>query len=240
MYRYSNTVRIILAIVFPVFITGLSCTYGDVKFSGQAASETINLLSDRCKCKCQHQEWLPVFMAFSGNRKSVYDAWRNKSVDDDIPAKYGHTSRLNHLRSGFIDNWTKVKKVRVELFKTNVRVMWITFNGKDTDNVNWFSKQNIQKSSFNDLTPSSVYNYFSIKGDKRGNSLDRIFLINKSYAGCARDFGWFVIADKYLACGWERKGTKPVFLYTKNRTSRNWKTNSGTADTMVISILLDE
>ena len=42
--------------------------------------------------------------------------------------------------------------------------MWITFNGKDTDNVNWFSKQNIQKSSFNDLTPSSVYNYFSIKG----------------------------------------------------------------------------
>jgi hypothetical protein len=57
------------------------------------------------------------------------------------------------------------------------------------------------------------------------NSLDRIFLINKSYAGCAQDFGWFVIADKYLACGWERKGTKPVFLYTKNRTSRNWKTS---------------
>jgi ABC-type anion transport system duplicated permease subunit len=25
---YSNTMRIILAIVFPVFITGLSCTYG--------------------------------------------------------------------------------------------------------------------------------------------------------------------------------------------------------------------
>jgi hypothetical protein len=56
-------------------------------------------------------EWLQVFVAFSGNRKSVYDAWLDTSVDDDIPAKYGHTSRLNHLRSGFIDNWTKVKKV---------------------------------------------------------------------------------------------------------------------------------
>ena len=60
-------------------------------------------------------EWLQVFVAYSGNRKSVYDAWLDTSVDDDIPAKYGHTSRLTHLKSGFIDNWTKVKKVR----KTN-------------------------------------------------------------------------------------------------------------------------
>ena len=52
-------------------------------------------------------EWVPVFVAFSGNGKSVYD----KTVHYDIPAKYGHTSRLNHLRSGFIDNWTNVKKV---------------------------------------------------------------------------------------------------------------------------------
>lgn len=50
-------------------------------------------------------------MAFSGNGKSVYDAWRDKSVNYDITAKYGYTSRLNHLRSGFIDNWTNVKRV---------------------------------------------------------------------------------------------------------------------------------
>ena len=42
--------------------------------------------------------------------------------------------------------------------------------------------------------------------------------------GCSRDYGWFVIADKYQYCRWEQ-GALPVFLYTENRTSRNWNTS---------------
>ena len=60
---------------------------------------------------------------------------------------------------------------------------------------------------------------------RKDNIADRIFFINKRYGGCDRDFGWFVIADTYLPCGWEKQGAAPVFLYTENGTPRQWKTS---------------
>ena len=60
----------------------------------------------------------------------------------------------------------------------------------------------------------------------RGTSLDRKFFINQRYGGCNGDYGWFIVADKYLACNWEKKGTEPVFLYTKNHTARKWITGT--------------
>ncbi|XP_052089577.1 uncharacterized protein LOC127726295 [Mytilus californianus] len=183
--------------------------------------------------------YFPIFVAFAGNGKSVYDAWRTPSMWNEIPAFYPHIGRRFHLRSRFIDNWGKVELVKLELFKSNKRVMWMTFNGKNTNNMNWFNKNNLVDSSFNDLAPCSTLNYFSIAGDLRKDWLDRRFLINKSYAGCAKDYGWFVIADTYRHCSWEKKGPAPVFIYTRNRSSRNYNKDANTAETMVISVLMD-
>ncbi|CAC5385854.1 unnamed protein product [Mytilus coruscus] len=183
--------------------------------------------------------YFPIFVAFAGNGKSVYDAWRTPSMWNEIPAFYPHIGRRFHLRSRFIDNWAKVKLVKLELFKSNKRVMWMTFNGKNTNNMNWFGKNNLVDSSFNDLAPCSTFNFFSIAGVADKSRIDRRFHINRSYNGCGQDYGWFVITDTVKCCSWEKKGLSPVFIYTNNFSSRNYNHDSVTAETMVISVLMD-
>lgn len=55
-------------------------------------------------------------------------------------------------------------QVKVEFFKNNQVVAWMTFNGSNTDKMNWFSKSNLAQSGFNDLGSRSTFNYFSIAG----------------------------------------------------------------------------
>ncbi|VDI54133.1 Hypothetical predicted protein [Mytilus galloprovincialis] len=105
--------------------------------------------------------------------------------------------------------------------------------------MNWFDKNNLVDSSFNDLAPCSTFNFFSIDGHVIKNSLGRRFFINRSYHGCAQDYGWFVIADTYRYCSWEKRGPEPVFIYTRNQSSRNYNQDANTAETMVISVLMD-
>lgn len=50
----------------------------------------------------------------------------------------------------------------------------------------------------------------------------RHFFINKSYAGCPKDIGWFVVVDKRDVCAWARQGNVPVFLYNKSSKAANW------------------
>ncbi|XP_071128033.1 uncharacterized protein [Mytilus edulis] len=183
--------------------------------------------------------YFPIFVAFAGNGKSVYDAWRTPSMWNEIPAFYPHIGRRFHLRSRFIDNWGKVRLVKLELFQSNKRVMWMTFNGKNTNSMNWFDKNKLVDSSFKDLAPCSTFNYFSIAGDRLKGILDRKFLINRSYKNCAQDYGWFAIADTIRHCSWEKRGSAPVFIYTRNHSSRNYNLDSDTAETMVISALVD-
>ncbi|XP_071127488.1 uncharacterized protein [Mytilus edulis] len=109
----------------------------------------------------------------------------------------------------------------------------MTFNGRNTDKMNWFSKANLADSSFNDLESCSTFNFFSITGNSQ-----RKFYVNKSYHGCPGDDGWFVVIDQTPYCPWEKKGAIPLFLYTKNFTPRNWTNDmADRADTMIISVL---
>ena len=57
--------------------------------------------------------WFPIFVAFSGNGQSVYDAWRNPSMCNEVPAPFKRMGKGRHLRSQVIDYWadTNIKKV---------------------------------------------------------------------------------------------------------------------------------
>ncbi|XP_063415750.1 uncharacterized protein LOC134697417 [Mytilus trossulus] len=181
--------------------------------------------------------WFPVFVAFEGNGKSVYDAWRSQSECNPLPTSFGTVGSQRHLRNSVVDDWNNanIRMVKVEFFKDSQVVAWMTFNGRNTDKMNWFSKSNLAQSSFNDLGSHSTFNYFSIAGDRQ-----RKFYVNQNYGGCAKDQGWMYVLDQDRRCPYERIGSIPMFLYTKNFTDRNWTRNMAQpADTMVISVLAE-
>ncbi|CAG2203932.1 unnamed protein product [Mytilus edulis] len=189
------------------------------------------------KRKKARRIWFPVFVAFEGNGKSVYDAWRSQSECNPLPTSFATVGSQRHLRNSVVDDWnnTNIRMVKVEFFKNNQVVAWMTFNGRNTDKMNWFSKSNLAQSGFNDLGSRSTFNYFSIAGDHQ-----RKFYVNQNYGGCAKDQGWMYVLDQDRRCPYERIGSIPMFLYTKNFTDRNWTRNiAEPADMMVISVLAE-
>ena len=60
----------------------------------------------------------------------------------------------------------------------------------------------------------------------RENKNGRNFFINKSYAGCGADTGWFVVTDVSGSkpCDWEKviNETYPQFLYGKYGKVTKW------------------
>ncbi|XP_063416168.1 uncharacterized protein LOC134697811 [Mytilus trossulus] len=170
-------------------------------------------------------KWLPVFVAYSGNERSVYTAWTNQTECYDLPTPLDTVVTTRHVRNPLIDSWSDVgiKKVKVQLVKNNVAVAWLIFNGENTNNINWFSKENLLNSSFNDLKTNSTTRFFGIEGDMFEQ---RQFFINIPLLSstCETDGGWLVVCGKRRWCQWEQKGDFPVFLYTKNYLNRNWHT----------------
>lgn len=55
-------------------------------------------------------------------------------------------------------------KVTLELYKYGSKVAFITFDGKDSNISDWFSSSRILDSSWSNVTPSTIYNSFSING----------------------------------------------------------------------------
>ncbi|CAC5403775.1 unnamed protein product [Mytilus coruscus] len=180
--------------------------------------------------------WIPVFVAFSGNKKPIYPAWTNQTHCSDLPTPLDIAVTTRHLRNLLIDRWSDVgiKKVKVQLFTNDVPVVWMIFNGENTNVMNWFSKENLLNSSFDDLTTNSTTNFFGIEGER---DIQRRFFINRNYGDCTTDRGWFVVEGEFQACAWEQKGVSPVFLYTKNDLFRNWYADCAEpADRMTISV----
>ncbi|XP_071127834.1 uncharacterized protein [Mytilus edulis] len=180
--------------------------------------------------------WIPVLVAYSGNEQSVYTAWTNQTECNDLTTPLDISVTTRHLRNPLIDRWTDVgvKKVKVQLFTNNVPVVWMLFNGEDTNEMNWFSQENLMNSSFNDLTTSSPTNYFGIVGHW---SQLRHFFINRAYVTCGIDDGWLVVLGDRKKCAWEQRGLFPLFLYTKSNSPRNWVADCAEpADRMIISV----
>ena len=52
--------------------------------------------------------WLPVFVAYSGNEQSVYTAWTNQEECDDLLIPLDISVTTKHLRNPLIDRWSDV------------------------------------------------------------------------------------------------------------------------------------
>ncbi|KAI8735423.1 hypothetical protein BgiBS90_036557 [Biomphalaria glabrata] len=188
--------------------------------------------------------WTLAFRGTSAIHKSVFDAYKTgtgipanvesgcKQVDSSKPC-------TNHYRNNeVLNNWKGVNKVAFVLYEKNALVAYMVFDGRGTDNMNWFSQEKLELSSWTDLKTSS-YNFFSIEGDLRpSNLIYRRFIVNKFYGGCGGDLGWFSAADFMPSyCPWEGANNYPSFAYVKGSNSTNWSTGKvGYADVMAIYV----
>ncbi|CAH1238490.1 FBN1 [Branchiostoma lanceolatum] len=171
--------------------------------------------------------WHRVFATVSGTGQSVYDAWTA-----------GDGADIKHDRHPMVEQWGSLALYQVKVVFEYSQSMELIFNGQNTNKNNWFTKNRLWSSPWNDINSEPI-NYFSIEGHA---DLKRRFFINRQYNGCDRDMGWLVVAEmgQSAGCNYERPptGQLPYIRVSSAGRSVNWNNDNGfiTADRMVIYI----
>ena len=101
-------------------------------------------------------------------------------------------------------------QVRVVIYKESQQVTSLKFNATGTDNLNWFSHENLIYSPWIDLKMFSTVN-FGLLGPIVSN---RFFEITGPYTGCQTDIGWLVVTS-HPVCPWDRRSPQPSIQYSK-------------------------
>ncbi|KAK6987276.1 hypothetical protein BgiMline_016964 [Biomphalaria glabrata] len=222
----------------------------DTKFTNLLRSLNRSV-SSCCQCSSSsgcsadnvyRNAWKLAFRGTAGIRKSVLSAYKD---GQGIPAnvEYGckqvgqNLPCANHYRNNAIlDNWKDISQVALVLYKDNVKVKQVIFDGAGSNYLNWLTKARVLDSSWSDMK-SQIGNIFSIEGDIRPE-LRRVFLLNSVYGGCPNDVGWFVAIDKESdGCGWANNPAFPVFKYARTEDRQNWNSaNIGNADYFAIFV----
>ncbi|XP_071179140.1 uncharacterized protein [Mytilus edulis] len=215
-----------------------NCKPYDVTSGAQTENQTSVIADSGTK---DNSGLKKIFVACTGNRQSVLDAWGNSSMGGDISnIKDSCTNR--HLRSTLIDNWngSLIDEVKVELFRNEQLAVEMFFDGRGSTSSNWFTRKRLRSNSFNDLTQMSTFNFFSMNGDQ---TVDRHFFINRNYGGCANDKGWMVVIDtadaNYRPCKFDKLPGKayPYILYGPDQQMSHYDYGLyAVADMMVISL----
>jgi len=117
---------------------------------------------------------------------SAANVWNNGGVSA--------TDTGGNMRDNMVASWGDVvrdyKYVKLSIMEDGgaTEAAYMTFNTASTDNINWFTKDNIAKTSFNleAWTNSGDNQYFQINEQCCG----REFFVNHNYGGCDLDAGW--------------------------------------------------
>ena len=183
-------------------------------------------------------DWNMVFRATSGNGRDVYKAWVfGTGTSVSKPNNMDRSCGL-HYRNPLIDSWGSacIRKVKLAFFEHGKEVAYVSFDGRNSDNNNWFSKERVLFSSWSDLQPNRDFNFFSIEGDQH---YGRTFFINFNYGGCDNDRGHVATCDttSKKCCKWDQHPVYPQFLYSKINHADHWNMNRfGRADYMAVYI----
>lgn len=108
------------------------------------------------------------------------------------------------------------------LYTNGIEVASLKFDAAGTDNLNWFSQNNLVQSPWSDLKSASNLKAFSIPGAVR------TFEISRRYNRCPNDSGWFLVTKP--VCSWEKRLPVPSILYSKLNSAVIWSqygTNNG-------------
>ena len=112
------------------------------------------------------------------------------------------------------------EQARVVLYKRENATIELKFDAQGSDKLNWFQKDNLTESPWNDIETESQ-NIFSIEHAGSGRS----FVINRNYGGCSVDAGWMIITS--IHCDWENRFLSElpnghVVLYSNTTSYTGW------------------
>ncbi|XP_068694431.1 uncharacterized protein [Montipora foliosa] len=188
--------------------------------------------------------WTMVFKVVA-NATPLYVAemWKSRNTtSEDVKAALDTSSTFNgHYKNRLVlsQNWNTFnpKQVRVALYKDRKEVQSLKFNAVN-DNVEWFTKENLHLSTWDDLISNSSLEHFELQPivQEHKDTL-RSFEISKKYSGCANDVGWLMISTDTNPCDFEKK--KPLsILYSKKKGSSvyNSAEDMGLADVFAVFI----
>ncbi|XP_038046844.1 uncharacterized protein LOC119721045 [Patiria miniata] len=175
-------------------------------------------------------QWELVFKLTDGflAGPNLAQPWRQRSsVNTDIP----HARQLdnafpgNYKTSG-VWGWSLIDKVKLVVYKDGEERIVLVFDGRSTDNLNWFSKRKLLFSPWTDLNGPGEFNIFSIEGEYTPDVFGtRRWMINKNLSPCdSASEGWLmVITDPGFLCAMQRP---PQILYSNTSTAENWSEGS--------------
>lgn len=183
--------------------------------------------------------WTMVFKFVGGNIPSptAYQLWTSsKTISEHLISALDTTSaHRGHYKNRIVQNWQTFNplEAKVVLYTGGKEVASLQFNVAGTDNINWFSQNNLVQSPWSDLKGAKNLLNFAIPGA----CCSRGFEITASYGGCPVDVGWLVITGS--VCSWETKHPVPSILYSKQSHAITWHRHHadvGIADVMIVYI----
>ncbi|XP_071959576.1 uncharacterized protein [Antedon mediterranea] len=173
-------------------------------------------------------QWTLVMKATAGIGEGLYDIWTNPGGLNELEpdSQILNDEFVGHYKNSIVDEWDllQVRKVKLALYTDEEEVVYFIFDGIGSTADSWFSQNCLIDTTFTDLNADIYVNYFSIAGHSRAN-LHRRWFINKSYADCGNDRGWFAVIDGVGVCPWENNigGSPPQFLYSPGTTYNRWR-----------------
>lgn len=179
-----------------------------------------------------------VFKLVSGlSPLDVGGIWSSPSLyHENLNETFDLTSAYpTHYKNRIVLNWKNFnpKEVRVVIYKDSQQVTSLKFNATGTDNLNWFSHENLIYSPWIDLKMFSPVN-FGLLGPIVSN---RFFEITGPYTGCETDTGWLVVTS-HPVCPWDRRSPQPSIQYSKQRLASLMENygNVGIADVLAVFV----
>ncbi|XP_078374803.1 uncharacterized protein LOC144658271 [Oculina patagonica] len=179
--------------------------------------------------------WTMIFKVVGGVvPDTINQLWSSSNtLAENVDAALDPTSiHKAHYKNRIVQNWQEFnpREARVVVYTSGREVASLKFNAAGTDNLNWFSQNNVIQSPWMDLKTATGLVAFSIHG------VARTFEISHSYGGCGNDVGWLLITQSH--CQWETRHPVPSILYSKISTFVNWNSHDdvGVAEVMVVYI----
>nr|XP_058947475.1 uncharacterized protein LOC131775392 [Pocillopora verrucosa] len=182
--------------------------------------------------------WTMVLKVVSGlSPLDVGGIWSSPSLyHENLNETFDLTSVYpTHYKNRIVLNWKNFnpKEVRVVIYKDSQQVTSLKFNATGTDNLNWFSHENLIYSPWSDLKMFPSVN-FGLLGPIVS---DRFFEITGPYTGCETDIGWLVVTS-HPVCPWDRRSPQPSIQYSKQRVASRMENygNVGIADVLAVFV----
>ncbi|XP_060063054.1 uncharacterized protein LOC132543556 [Ylistrum balloti] len=151
-----------------------------------------------------------------------------------ISNDWGTKTAVSHV---YFENLLSFSQVKISAFKDGIEKAYVVFDAFGKTKTTFMDCGKIVHSSWSDLKGNS-FNYCNIPGH---DSIARTFFINRSYAGCNNDYGWFILKDydKTGGCSnWDTANGNPKVMYSADSTYINWAFgNRQTGDSFAIFVL---